>query len=102
MTTRSGLRITPGEIRVSGYVTVLDEPSVRAWHVDLDSKYAEVLAYSEDEVLLIAGERTLGVDEDNRGTATSLTINLPEGWNVIVDCSRYTCRIIGYRWAEVR
>jgi hypothetical protein len=92
------LEIEPGEIRIGGgAITLLDEPHVRVWHVDLDSKYAQVLTYSADEVLLIADERTLRTDTSRRGKPTVLKVNLPDDWQIIVDCSRYTCRIVGYK-----
>lgn len=94
--------IVPGEIRVSAALLVLDQPHARIWHLDLDSKYAQVLSYTAQEVLLIADERTMGVDEALRGRPTAVAVKLPQGWNVMVDCSRYTCRIIGYRQDQVR
>lgn len=93
------MRIEPGEIRVGEVLLVLDEEYVRVWHVDLDSKYAQakVLSFSADEVLLHAADRTKRVDEARRGRPTVLKVDLPDGWLIMVDCARYTCRIVGYR-----
>ncbi len=90
------LRIRPGEVRVAGITRMLDTPSVKVWHVDLHTKYAQILTYTTDEVLLICDDRTLHADESLRGTPTGLAIGLPDDWFVIAESTRYTCRIVGY------
>lgn len=96
------MKIEPGEVRVAHVAVVVDRPATTVWHVDLDSKYAEVVAYSNSEVLLCAGDRTLGIDEKLKGQPTALVMNLPDDWLVMVECARYTCRIVGYKPREVR
>lgn len=91
------MRIEPGEIRVFHVVMVLDRPKMKVWHVDLDSKYAEVLACDANEVLLCAGPQTRGIDENLKDQPTALVIELPADWHVIADCRLYTCRIAGYQ-----
>jgi len=92
--------VEPGEIQVSGIDVMVDDPSAKVWHIDLATKYAAVLAYSTDRVFLWATEDTLWVDENRRGMPTALVLGLPDDWNVIVDCARYTCRIVGYQTAS--
>lgn len=96
---RHQLVLVPGEIKVAAVDVILERPDVVIWHVDLDSKYAEILAASPEEVLLLAGQRTLGIDESMSGLATRLRLGLPtdQNWSLITDCSRYTLRIVVYR-----
>ncbi len=96
------MRIERGEIRIDNVATLVDSRTCRAWHVSLDSKYAEILAYSPDEVLLISGTRTTNLDPARRGHPTCLVIDLPLDWQVIADCARYTCRVVGYKPRLVR
>lgn len=96
------ISIEPGEIRVASVDNLLDEPYAKVWYVDLDSKYAEVLAVSTREVLLHASERTLRLDESSLGRPTALLFDLPDEWEVIVDCARYTCRIVAYQTNRMR
>ena len=97
--------VTPGEVRVSHVDLVLDTPDVRVWHIDLHSKYAKVLAYSREEVLLYATDETLRTDVSQLGTPTSVKVNVPEddddyAWIMMVDCSRYSCRFVAYRMSK--
>lgn len=96
------MNIEKGEVRVASVLMVLDRPNMKVWHIDLYSKYAEILAYSTDEVLLGAGDRTLRIDEQRKGQPTALIIGLPDDWYVIAECARYTCRIVGYKVQEKR
>lgn len=48
------MEIKPGEIIVEDIDVIIDLETVKVWHVDLRSKYAEILAYSKDQVLLHA------------------------------------------------
>ena|SRR6476469_959857 len=89
--------VEPGEIRVASVEVMLDWSLAKVWYVDLHSKYAEILTYSNEEVLLHAGERTLRLDESLRGKPTAIRLDLPDDWSLIVDCARYTCRIVAYR-----
>lgn len=97
--------VTPGEVRVRHVDLVLDTPDVRVWHIDLNSKYAEVLAYSREEVLLYAIDETLRTDEGQRGVPTSVKVNVPEddddyAWVMMADCGRYRCRFVAYRMSK--
>lgn len=92
------MRIEPGEIRVAGADMMLDRPKMKVWHIEVDSKYAEILAYSETEVLLTAGERTLRINEELKGQPTAVVIDLPDDWHIIAECARYTLRIVAYRY----
>lgn len=92
------MKIEPGEIRVAGADMMLDRPKMKVWHLDLDSKYAEILAYSGAEVLLTAGERTLRIDENLKGQPTAVVLDLPDSWHVIAECARYTLRIVAYQY----
>jgi hypothetical protein len=92
------MKIEPGEIRVAGADMMLDRPRMKVWHLDLDSKYAEILSYSTSEVLLAAGDRTLRTDEEFKGQPTAVIIDLPDDWHVIAECARYTCRIVAYQY----
>lgn len=93
------MQVTQGEVRVAAIDLVLDSATCKVWHVNLDTKYAEIVAYSEEQVFIGSSERTLRIDESKRGEPTIL--HLPglfdEGWSIIADCARYTCRIVLYR-----
>lgn len=94
------MRITAGEVRVNLAELVIDTAEFKVWLVDLESKYAELLTYSDDEVVLIAGARTLRPDPARRGVPTVLHVDLPDGgerWHVLAECRRYTCRVVAYR-----
>lgn len=91
------MNVAPGEIRVNEVVAVLDEPHAKVWHVDLGSKYAEVLSTDGGQVLLHAGERALGVDPDRAGCPTAFVLGLGDGWDVLAECTKGTLRIVAYR-----
>lgn len=96
------MRIAPGEIRVNAVDAILNEANVKVWHVDLHSKYAAILSLSDEEVLLYAADDTIKVDESRRGTPTALVLpDLGDGWSVIAECARYTCRVVAYRSGRV-
>jgi hypothetical protein len=91
------LTIGLGEVQVGSVDCVLDDARVRAWDIDMVSKYAEVLGYSGDNaVMLHANERTLYVDEARRGRVTTIGVDVPDGWRVMAECARYTCQIVAY------
>jgi len=98
-----GLRVTPGEIRLNYARQVVDDEHAKVWEVDLHSKYAEVLAYGHDdhgtpEVLIYAGEFTLGLDESLRGTPTRIALtSLDDGWSLMAESPRYTLRLVAYQ-----
>lgn len=58
-------------------------------YIDLKSKYAEVLAFSSDEVLLTAADRTLHTSGDAPFDPTIIKIETP-GKIVDARVSRYT------------
>lgn len=89
--------ITPGEVRVERVDCVLDSPCSRAWHLDLRSKYASIGGVADDEVLLVATEETLYVDEALRGTPTVINLDVPDDWTVLAEVARYTCRVVAYQ-----
>lgn len=91
------MEVVPGVIRVNEVDVMADAANLKVWHVDLNSKYAEVLAYGGWEVLLHATERTLRTDPEH-GQATVIRLpQLGDDWNLIADSGRYTCRIVAYR-----
>lgn len=94
------INVTPGEIEVDRVDRVLDTEHAKAWHVDLVSKYAEIGYYSrcgnEAGVHLWAVDRTLYVVEELRKKPTDIMIGAPDGWIVLAECARYTCRIVAY------
>jgi hypothetical protein len=96
----STVTVTPGEIGVNQINRVLDTEHAKAWHLDLGSKYAEVLSYSqsphEATIDLHATEYTVYVEEP-RGTCTSIHIPVPMEWIILAECARYTCRIVAYK-----
>jgi len=88
--------VEAGEIEVGEIDLVLDTDRARAWHVDVASKYAEVFGLGGREVLLGATDRTLSVNEARRGMLTKIGLDVPEGWTLIAECARYTCRVVAY------
>lgn len=96
----NAVTVTPGEIGINVVDRVLDTEHAKAWHLDLGSKYARVLSYSqgphEATIHLHADERTLYVEEP-RGTCTNIHIQVPMEWIILAECARYTCRIVAYK-----
>lgn len=93
---------TEGEIDVNVIDLVLDTEDVKVWHIDLHSKYAGIVGFSFNQMLLYAEGDTLHVVEEQRGNATVLDFEVPEStpefhWHAIVDCGRYTARFVAYR-----
>ncbi len=93
-TTQTGV----GEVRVNSVDLILSTPDVRVWHIDLATKYAEVPSYTADAVILTAGARTLRIDDTRKGEATVVPLDVPVGWDIVVDpFPRYTVRVVAYR-----
>lgn len=94
------VQVEAGEIGVNQINRVLDTEDAKAWHLDLGSKYSQVLSYShgphEATVHLYATEHTLYVEEP-RGVSTDICIQVPMEWIVMAECARYTCRIVAYK-----
>jgi len=91
------LDIRPGEIHIDSIDTIVDEPHIKIWHINLDSKYADVVYYGDHEIALCATDQTLRTDPDHEGQATILILP-PGDWSTIAECTRYTCRIAAYLW----
>ena len=93
--------VVPGEISVSVIDRVLDLPTARAWNIDLHSKYARVLSYSQGgdvaSVHLYATEDTLHVVKELRQQTTAIRIQVPDDWIIMAEAGRYTCRIVAYK-----
>lgn len=92
-----GLHVIRGEVIVGSIDQVLHERSVIVWHVDLESKYAEIVAYNSQQVILRAGASTAKIDESFRGRPTRLFTGLGDEWELIAESARYTCRVVAYR-----
>jgi len=97
-----GLLIEPGEIQMNYALRVVDDDHAKVWEIDLHSKYAEVLAYTHDEVgqpgiLIHAGEHTLKLDESRRGMPTRIIAVGLDNWTVMAETARYTLRVIAYQ-----
>lgn len=93
--------VVRGEVLIDDVTVLIDQPEVKVWIVELGSKYAQVLGYSTEEVLLVAGDRTPTIDQALRGRPTAVVVNLPEPWQIIAESARYTCRIVAYRPPDV-
>ncbi len=96
----AGLYVEEGEVEVSTADLLIDHPDVRVWELDLVTKYADVLGYSSDGVVMLhATEYSIKVVEQARGQATLIHLGLPvtRDWAVLAMCARYTCRIVAYR-----
>jgi hypothetical protein len=98
----AGLYLEEGEVEVSTAVLLIDHDDVQVWEVDLVTKYADVLGYGSDMVLLHATEHTIKANESQRGKATRIRLGLPvqAGWSVVAECARYTCQIVAYRYPQ--
>ena len=106
--------LTPGQVRCSdGSVgQVLDEPRVKAWEIDLVSKYPGAPYYSltwtdesgvessEDVATFMvhvpASPDTLRVDPSADDVTTFTIYGLGRDWIVMAEAVRYTVRIVAY------
>lgn len=97
--------VVPGEIVVNTVTVLHDLFNIKAFEVDLRSKYPSdpIYAAGDDtlEIYLSGDENTLRTDLDHP-TFTILRFKLPHTivtseWTVMVDARRYTARIFLYR-----
>ena len=87
---------------------MIDEPRFKVFQIDLDTKYATILATAvEDDrikVFLWHDERTLKIDPDKADMPTEIEFLLPEqewgDWHVVTEIARYTARVVLFRWPE--
>lgn len=109
------LVLMPGQVQCSdgGVLQVLDEPRVKAWEVDLVSKYPGNPYYSltwadesgvessEDVATFMihvpSSPDTLRVDPSADSDTTFAIYGLARDWIVMAEARRYTVRIVAYR-----
>ena len=103
------VRVDHGAVRVGEVDTVIDEARFKVFQVDLDTKYATILATAvEDDrvkVFLWRDERTIRCDPDKMDIPTGIEFLLPEqergdDWHVVTEIARYTARVVLFRWPE--
>lgn len=91
--------VRQGEVSVCDVQVVRWGWRYRVWEFDLHTKYADAGGWGGDLVMLVAGERTLKVNEAERGNPTCIYLPcMGEKWDVLIaDVARYTCRITAWK-----
>lgn len=93
--------VISGEVVVNSIDIVVDLPTVKIWEVDLSSKYCEAVSYSGDTIFMLAGQHGIKIDESEKGAMTSIKLDVPDGWTLVVPTyTRYTLTVVAYAPVE--
>ncbi len=94
---RARFTVEQGQVHVNDILVIFRRRGLLIAEIDMRQKYAEVLAYSGREILLLASERTRKDNYDPDKLATRVTFP-PGEWEIVTEHhARYSLRFVLYR-----